>query len=94
VHYGATHVEAQLCSNNEVALIGGGKGFVKTGTDLSAEDLQFAGWCAQRQPFLLETSCPRVFAAGDVRSGSTKRVAAGVGEGSVVVQFLHKVLAV
>jgi thioredoxin reductase (NADPH) len=196
VHYGATHVEAQLCSNTEVALIGGGnsagqaavflagharkvhmlmrgagfadsmsqylvrridgasnielhpytevvgvrgedhlegmrwrnnatgeecdndlrhlfvfigaepstdcvdanirlddKGFVKTGTDLSAEDLQFAGWCAQRQPFLLETSCPRVFAAGDVRSGSTKRVAAGVGEGSVVVQFLHKVLA-
>jgi thioredoxin reductase (NADPH) len=69
------------------------KGFVKTGTDLSAEDLQLASWCARRQPFLLETSCPRVFAAGDVRSGSTKRVAAGVGEGSVVVQFLHKVLA-
>jgi thioredoxin reductase (NADPH) len=196
VHYGATHVEAQLCGNTEVALIGGGnsagqaavflagharkvhmlmrgagfadsmsqylvrridgasnielhpytevvgvrgedhlegmrwrnnatgeerdndlrhlfvfigaepstdcvdanirlddKGFVKTGTDLSAEDLQLAGWCARRQPFLLETSCPRVFAAGDVRSGSTKRVAAGVGEGSVVVQFLHKMLA-
>jgi thioredoxin reductase (NADPH) len=51
------------------------------------------GWTADRDPFLLETSVPGVFAVGDVRHGSLKRVAAGVGEGSIAVQFVHSHLA-
>lgn len=47
---------------------------------------------SRREPFLLETSCPGVFAAGDVRSGSVKRVASAVGEGSMAVQFVHEYL--
>jgi thioredoxin reductase (NADPH) len=65
-------------------------GFVKTGDALTDEDLQSAGWPFARRPYLLETSCPRVFAAGDVRSGSVKRVASAVGEGSICVQFIHQ----
>jgi thioredoxin reductase (NADPH) len=68
------------------------KGFVHTGSDLSAEDLAQARWPLQRPPHLLETSLPGVFAVGDVRSGSTKRIASAVGEGSISVQFVHKVL--
>ncbi len=68
------------------------KGFVKTGPALSQDDLSAAGWPLNRQPFLLETCCPRIFAAGDIRSGSTKRVASAVGEGSICVQFVHSVL--
>src|SRR5258706_4414606 len=49
-------------------------------------------WTAKRQPFLLETSRPGVFAAGDVRSGSVKRVASAVGEGAMAVQFVHEFL--
>jgi thioredoxin reductase (NADPH) len=67
------------------------KGFIKTGTDLSPEDLRTAGWPLIRQPYLLETSLPGVFAVGDVRSGSIKRVAPAVGEGSIAVSFVHKV---
>jgi len=67
--------------------------FVKTGADLLPEDLQVAGWPLRRQPYLFETSVPAVFAVGDVRSGSVKRVASAVGEGSVVVQLVHRVLA-
>jgi thioredoxin reductase (NADPH) len=67
------------------------KGFIKTGTDLSPEDLRTAGWPLIRQPYLLETSLPGVFAVGDVRSGSIKRVASAVGEGSIAVSFVHKV---
>jgi thioredoxin reductase (NADPH) len=67
------------------------KEFVKTGADLHPEDL--TQWTLRRQPYLFETSIPRVFAVGDVRSGSVKRVAAGVGEGSIAVQLIHKVLA-
>jgi thioredoxin reductase (NADPH) len=69
------------------------KGFVRTGIDLGAEDLAAAGWALARAPYLLETSKPGVFAAGDVRSGSVKRVASAVGEGSSCVQFVHRVLA-
>jgi thioredoxin reductase (NADPH) len=69
------------------------KGFVKTGADLSAADLEAAEWPLKRHPYLFETSVPRVFAVGDVRAGSVKRVASAVGEGSVVVQLVHKVLA-
>jgi thioredoxin reductase (NADPH) len=68
------------------------KGFIKTGSDLSPEDLSAEGWPLTRQPYLLESSLPGVFAAGDVRGGSIKRVASGVGEGSVAISFVHKVL--
>lgn len=67
-------------------------GFIKTGTDLAADDLDSAGWPAGRRPYLFETSVPRVFAVGDIRAGSVKRVASAVGEGSVVVQLVHRVL--
>jgi thioredoxin reductase (NADPH) len=69
------------------------KGFVKTGADLSSEELREAKWPRPRRPFLFETSLPGVFAVGDVRAASTKRVAAAVGEGSVCVQLVHRVLA-
>ena len=62
------------------------KGFVRTGTDLAHSPF----WKSGRQPFLLETSRPGVFAAGDVRSGSVKRVASAVGEGAMAVQFVHE----
>lgn len=68
------------------------KGFILTGDALGADTLERHGWALERPPHLLETSCPRVFAAGDVRSGSIKRVASAVGEGSVSVQFIHSVL--
>ena len=67
-------------------------GFVKTGSDLQAQDLSAARWPLQRAPHLLETSLPGVFASGDVRSGSVKRVASAVGEGAICVQFVHQVL--
>ncbi|MEM6640977.1 MAG: FAD-dependent oxidoreductase [Pseudomonadota bacterium] len=69
------------------------RGFVLTGDDLDAETLSRCHWSEDRKPYLLETSCPRIFAAGDVRSGSVKRVASAVGEGSVCIQFVHRVLA-
>ena len=69
------------------------KGFVRTGFDLGAQDLAAAAWPLPRPPYLLETSKPGVFAAGDVRSGSVKRVASAVGEGSSCVQFVHRVLS-
>jgi thioredoxin reductase (NADPH) len=69
------------------------KGFVKTGPALNADDLAAAQWPLRRQPYLLETSLPGVLAVGDVRSGSTKRVASAVGEGSIAVATVHQVLA-
>ena len=69
------------------------KGFVKTGPALTADDLAAAKWPLRRQPYLLETSLPGVLAVGDVRSGSTKRVASAVGEGSIAVATVHQVLA-
>jgi thioredoxin reductase (NADPH) len=68
------------------------KGFIKTGLDLSAENLRAAVWPLTRQPYLLETSLPGVFAVGDVRGGSIKRVASAVGEGSIAISFVHKAL--
>lgn len=68
------------------------KGFIKTGPDLSPEDLAAAHWPLARAPHLLETSLPGVFAVGDVRGGSLKRVASAVGEGSIAVSFVHQVL--
>jgi thioredoxin reductase (NADPH) len=69
-----------------------GKGFIKTGSDLSRDDLAAAGWPLSRPPYLLETSRPGVFAVGDVRGGNIKRVASAVGEGSIAVAFVHQVL--
>ena len=68
------------------------KGFIKTGPDLSQENLSAAQWSLARQPYLLETSLPGVFAVGDVRGGSIKRVASAVGEGSTAISIIHKVL--
>jgi thioredoxin reductase (NADPH) len=68
------------------------KGFIKTGPDLSQEDLAAAHWPLARAPDLLETSLPGVFAVGDVRAGNIKRVASAVGEGSIAVSFVHKAL--
>ena len=70
-----------------------GKGFVVTGHDLEINPSQFSQWPGSRPPFLLETSMPAVFAVGDVRSGNVKRVASAVGEGSIAVQMVHRVLA-
>ena len=68
-----------------------GRGFVRTGPDLTEADL--ADWPLDRAPFLLETSVPGIFVAGDVRHQSVKRVASAVGEGSVAVAFVHQHLA-
>jgi thioredoxin reductase (NADPH) len=68
------------------------KRFVKTGADLHPDELETAKWPLARRPDLLETSRPGVFAVGDVRSGSVKRVASAVGEGSVCVQLIHRAL--
>ena len=70
-----------------------GKGFIKTGPELSRDELTAARWPLARAPHLLETSLPGVFAVGDVRGGNVKRVASAVGEGSIAVSFVHRVLA-
>ncbi len=69
------------------------KGFVCTGTDLGVEDLSPPQWPLARRPYAFETNLPGVFAVGDVRSGSVKRVASAVGEGSACVQSVHRALA-
>jgi thioredoxin reductase (NADPH) len=69
------------------------KGFVLTGWDLMAADAYPRVWKEQRQPLLLETSVPGVFAAGDLRAGAMNRVASAVGEGSMVVRLVHEYLA-
>ena len=69
------------------------RGFILTGPDLIWESKRPKGWTLERDPFLLETNIPGLFAVGDVRHGSVKRVASGVGEGSVAVQFIHQYLS-
>jgi thioredoxin reductase (NADPH) len=69
-----------------------GKKFVRTGSGLKPDELAAAGWSLARAPHLLETSAPGVFAVGDVRSGSVKRVASAVGEGSICVSLVHEAL--
>ena len=69
------------------------KGFVLTGRDLMAADGYARIWKEQREPLLLETSVPGVFAAGDLRAGAMNRVASAVGEGSMVVRLAHEYLA-
>jgi thioredoxin reductase (NADPH) len=69
------------------------RGFILTGPDLIRDGQRPKGWGLDRDPFLLETNIPGIFAVGDVRHGSVKRVASGVGEGSVAVQFIHQYLS-
>ena len=69
------------------------RGFILTGPDLLWGGQPAKGWTLERDPFLLETNVPGLFAVGDVRHGSVKRVASGVGEGSVAVQFIHQYLS-
>ena len=69
------------------------KGFVLAGPDLRQDGKQLNGWTEAREPFLLETSVPGVFAVGDVRDGAVRRVANSVGEGSIVLYFIHQYLA-
>jgi thioredoxin reductase (NADPH) len=69
------------------------RGFILTGPDLIRDGQRPKGWTLDRDPFLLETNVPGLFAVGDVRHGSVKRVASGVGEGSVAVQFIHQYLS-
>jgi thioredoxin reductase (NADPH) len=68
-------------------------GFILTGPSLMADGKRPQGWTLERDPSLLETSVPGVFAVGDVRHGSVKRVASGVGEGSIAIQFVHQYLS-
>jgi thioredoxin reductase (NADPH) len=67
-------------------------GFILTGPDLIREGKRPAGWSLKRDPYLLETSVPGIFAAGDVRQGAIRRVASAVGEGAVAVSFVHQYL--
>ena len=68
-------------------------GFIKTGSDLTTEDLANAEWPLSRPPYLLESTLPGVFAVGDIRAGNVKQVASAVGEGSIALSFVHQVLA-
>lgn len=68
------------------------KGFIKTGSDISRDELTAANWPLTRPPHLLETTLPGVFAVGDVRCGNIKRVASAVGEGSISISFVHRTL--
>ena len=86
------HIFLKNAANPKTAWLSGclamdDKQFIRTGTELGE------AWTSRRPPYLLETSRPGVFAVGDIRSGSVKRVASAVGEGSMAVQFVHKVLA-
>jgi thioredoxin reductase (NADPH) len=69
------------------------RGFILTGPDLLREGKRPRGWSLERDPGLLETNVPGIFAVGDVRHGSIKRVASGVGEGSIAIQFVHQYLS-
>ncbi|HAJ63250.1 MAG TPA: fused response regulator/thioredoxin-disulfide reductase [Cyanobacteria bacterium UBA8543] len=69
------------------------QGFIPTGPNLIRDKRPPKGWTLERDPFLLEASVPGIFVAGDVRQGSVKRVASGVGEGAIAVQFIHQYLS-
>ena len=68
------------------------KGFIKTGVELTGDDLEKAKWPLTRAPYFFETSLPGVFAVGDVRSGNVKRVASAVGEGAIAISLVHRFL--
>jgi thioredoxin reductase (NADPH) len=69
------------------------RGYIITGADLKRHDQKLFGWHLDRDPYLLESSVPGIFVAGDVRHQSVKRVASGVGEGSIAIMFVHRYLA-
>jgi thioredoxin reductase (NADPH) len=69
------------------------QGFILSGSDLLRDGNPPRGWNLDRHPGLLETNVPGIFAVGDVRKGSVKRVASGVGEGSVAISFVHQYLS-
>ena len=69
------------------------RGFILSGTDLMSDGKPPRGWTLDRDPWLLESSVPGIFVVGDVRKGSIKRVASGVGEGSIAVSFIHQYLS-
>ncbi|CAM4036913.1 thioredoxin reductase (NADPH) [Pedobacter westerhofensis] len=77
----------------ELSIIKDDKGFLETGRDLKSHTDFNKIWKQKRDPYLLETSCPGIFAAGDVRAGAMNRVASAVGEGSMAISFVHKYLA-
>jgi thioredoxin reductase (NADPH) len=77
----------------QMGIIKSKKNFIETGRDLNGYDNFAKAWKLKRDPFLLETSCPGIFAAGDVRAGAMNRVASAVGEGSMAISFVHKYLA-
>lgn len=76
-----------------VGILRDDKGFLLAGPDLRVDGKIAPEWKENREPYLLESSVPGVFVAGDVRHGSVKRVASAVGEGSIAVQFVHQYLA-
>lgn len=69
------------------------QGFILSGPDLKRDRRRPRGWRLEREPFLLETNVPGIFVAGDVRYNSVKRVASGVGEGSIAIMFIHRYLS-
>lgn len=77
----------------EMSIIKNNKGFIETGRDLAQYDEFKRTWTLDREPYLLETCSPGIFAAGDVRAGAMNRVASAVGEGAMAVSFVHKYLA-
>jgi thioredoxin reductase (NADPH) len=88
IFIGAKPYTDWLCKD----IITNGKGFIETGRDLNqCPDFEKV-WKNDRDPYLLETSCPGIFAAGDVRAGAMNRVASAVGEGSMAISFVHKYL--
>jgi thioredoxin reductase (NADPH) len=70
-----------------------GKGFLETGRDMLKYETFKKTWKLEREPFLLETSCPGIFAAGDIRSGAMNRVASAVGDGAMAIKLVHEYLA-
>jgi thioredoxin reductase (NADPH) len=96
-HKSIAHVFVMTGADPNTDWLGGcvaldGHGFIKTGPDVTTEELHDAHWPLIRRPYLLETTLPGVFAAGDVRGGNVKRVASAVGEGSISISFVHQVL--
>ena len=69
------------------------RGFIETGSDLQRHADFRKIWKLEREPFLLETCCPGIFAAGDVRAGAMNRIASAVGEGAMSIKFVHEYLA-
>ena len=106
IHCDDSHVTDRVAANSLYVFIGAEprtdwlagvverdeRGFILTGTDLVRDGKRPRGWTLDRDPYWMETSVPGIFAAGDVRHGSVKRVASGVGEGSIAVQFIHQYL--